>query len=232
MDNVALRVAESRTLTFLLAVTASFIPARCSKPPAEEMSGATGQACVADSIHTLERASNVPSCAPADLLCRAKCLAGSATSCLGMAYAAEKDPTTTVEAVRLYKRACLLGEANGCTNYAASIWSSDHTDEQLICARRTFEKACAAKEPFACGMVGRLMLESTTPPHFAEARRYLEVACHEVNGFPCRVLARHLESGKLGAYPPGLIRSLLARACAAGDPDACGEPATASETFR
>jgi TPR repeat protein len=149
-----------------------------------------------------------------------------------MAYAAEKDPQNAAEAVRLYQRACLLGEANACTNYAASIWANDPSDEQLTCARRTFEKACAAKEPFACGMVGRIMFASATPPQFAEVRRYLEAACDEVNGFPCRVLAKHLESGKLGEYQPGLIRSLLARACAAGDPDACGEPATASETFR
>jgi TPR repeat protein len=148
-----------------------------------------------------------------------------------MAYAAEKDPATAKEAVRLYRRGCLLGAANACTNYAAGVWAGEHSDDQLACARRTFEKACAAKEPFACGMVGRLMLESTAPPPYAEARRYLEAACDEVGGFPCRVLARHLESGKLGAFRPGLIRTLLTRACASGDPDACGEPGTAEETF-
>ena len=148
-----------------------------------------------------------------------------------MAYAVEKDPANKAEATRFYKRACQLGEANACTNYAATIWANDHTDEQLTCARRMFEKACSAGEPFACGMVGRLMIEDTTPPQFAEARKYLEGACDKVSGFPCRVLAKHLESGKLGQYEPGQIQSLLARACAAGDPDACGEPATASETF-
>ena len=98
-------------------------------------------------------------------------------------------------------------------------------------ARRIFEKSCAAKEPFACGMVGRLMLESTKPPPTAEGRKYLEKACADVGGFPCRVLAKHLESGRLGAYDPATIRTLLAQACVGGDPDACGEPATAAETF-
>ena len=33
-------------------------------------------------------------------------------------------------------------------------------DDELACARRTFEKACSADEPFACGTVGRMMLEA------------------------------------------------------------------------
>jgi hypothetical protein len=149
-----------------------------------------------------------------------------------MAYASESDPKEAGEAPQLYHRACLLGAAIACTNYAAGIWAADHTDDQLECVRRTFERACAAKEPFACGMVGRVMLESTNPPLLAEGRTYLEAACDELSGFPCRVLAKHLESGKLGDYEPALIGTLLARACAGGDPDACGEPATASGTFR
>ena len=80
-------------------------------------------------------------------------------------------------------------------------------------------------------MVGRILLESTTPPSFAEGRKYLQQACDDLGGFPCRVLAKHLESGKLGHYDPGVIRTLLTRACAGGDPDACGEPATAAATF-
>jgi TPR repeat protein len=135
------------------------------------------------------------------------------------------------ETNRLYRRACLLGVANACTNYAAAIWAKNPAAAELTCARRIFEKACAASEPFACGMVGRVMLESTTPPPLAEGRKYLEDACNGVGGFPCRVLARHLESGKLGDYDPQRIRALLKQACDGGDPDACGEHATARETF-
>lgn len=215
-------------VTVLLAATVSFTLASCSK---EAVTGDSGEVCLADALRTLERTPTVPSCESNDWLCRAKCRVGSAPSCLGVAYALQKDRASEAEATRFYKRACLLGEANACTNYAASIWGNDHTDEQLTCARRMFEKACAAGEPFACGMVGRLMLEDTTPPQLAEARRYLEGACENVSGFPCRVLAMHLETGKLGKYEPGLIRTLLAQACAAGDPDACGEPVTAGDTF-
>jgi TPR repeat protein len=219
-----------RTASVLFAAAAWLLFASCERTPGDDLSGATAGACIADSIQDLKLPATVPPCEPRDEACRAKCLAGSATSCLGMAYAAQAD-SREAEAIRLFQRACLLGNANACTNYAASIWANDHSDEQLTCAQRTFEKACAAKEPFACGMVGRVMIESTTPPRYAEGRRYLEKACDEVSGFPCRVLAKHLESGKLGLYQPGVIRSLLTRACAAGDPDACGEPASAGETF-
>lgn len=208
----------------VFVATASFVAVGCNRATHET------EVCIADSIGTLRR-SAVPKCSTNDWLCRAKCEAGNGASCLGLAYAAQEDSANAGEAARYFDRACRLGEANACTNYAAGIWVNEHSDRRLTCARRLFEKACAAKEPFACGMVGRIMLESTTPPAFAEGRRYLETACDKVGGFPCRVLAKHLESGKLGAYPPGLIRALLTRACSGGDPDACGGPATASETF-
>jgi TPR repeat protein len=191
-----------------------------------------GQICIANSIGALRILPKLPSCTAEDSSCRDACLSGDAASCLSSAYAVQKKSSTENEAVQLFHRSCILGSANGCTNYAANIWANPHTDAQLACARRTFEKACQAKEAFACGMVGRIMLEgSTTPDQAKEGRRYLEAACDELEGFPCRVLARHLESGKLGDYDPKLIRTLLQRACTGGDPDGCGEPKTAAETF-
>jgi TPR repeat protein len=155
-----------------------------------------------------------------------KCTVGDGSSCLALAYAAARR-----DARRLYGQACVLGAAIGCTNYAATIWAGQASDAQLACARRTFEKACSVNEPFGCGMVGRLMLESTDSPSYAEGRRYLEKSCDRVGGFSCRVLAKHLESGKLGPYRPEAMPALLTRACATGDRDACGEHATAAETF-
>lgn len=207
------------------------MPAGCKQAASSAGPAHVEEACVAESVGTLRLLPTISPCGRGDWLCRAKCGAGSASSCLALAYAADEDPKRAGEAMPLYRRSCLLGAANACTNYAASVWAREHTDDQLACAQRTFEKACSAKEPFACGMVGRLMLESTPPAPAAEARKYLEGACDEVGGFSCRVLAKHLESGELGDYRPGLIRSLLTKACAGGDPDACGEPATAAATF-
>jgi hypothetical protein len=188
--------------------------------------------CIADSLGSLRLLSSVPDCATGDWVCRIKCEFGDEASCLGLAYSAQRDSKTPDEARELFRRACLLGAGNACTNTAAGIWIRDSSDEQLECARRTFERACSAREPFACGMVGRVMLESMTPPLYSQGRHHLEKACDEVGGFSCRVLAMHLESGKLGEYQPELIQKLLSRACRGGDPDACGTHATASETFQ
>ena len=99
--------------------------------------------CIADSVGPLEMLSSVPNC-ERELICRAKCMVGSRASCLGLAYEMEKKPENAGEAVTLYRRACVLGEANACTNYAASIWAKEHSDAQLKCAQRIFEKSCAA----------------------------------------------------------------------------------------
>lgn len=215
----------------VMVVAATHLLGGCGETTSGADSVLAEQACAADSVNSLHHLPTVPVCTADDWMCSAKCRVGDAGSCLAMAYAMQKESMPPGESARLYRRACLLGAANACTNYAAGIWPGQNTEGQLACARRTFEKACAAKEPFACGMVGRVMLESVNPPAYAEGRRYLEAACEEHGGFACRVLAKHLESGKLGDYRPELVRTLLARACARGDPDACGEPRTASETF-
>ena len=216
---------RSRFLVATIAVSVAFLAGACRKGSSADV----GSACIADSIGTLHHMP-IPSCRDDAWICRAKCGVGDAAACLSLAYQAE-EANKQDEAVRLYRQACLGGEANACTNYAAHIWSGKHTKNELNCAGKIFEKSCAAKEPFACGMVGRLMIEDATPPAYSEGRRYLEAACEQVGGFPCRVLAKHLESGKLGEYEPGKIRALLKKACDDGDPDACGNPATAAETF-
>jgi TPR repeat protein len=214
-----------------MAVWLTVTPAGCKQTASSAGPAHVDEGCVAESIGTLRVLPTISPCKWGDWICRARCTAGNGASCLALAYAADKDPETAGEAMPLYRRSCLLGEANACTNYAASVWAGEHSDDQLACARRTFEKACSAKEPFACGMVGRVMLESTTPAPVEEARKYLEALATRLAGSPAESWPNTFESGKLGGYPPGRIRSLLTKACAGGDPDACGEPATAAATF-
>jgi TPR repeat protein len=196
----------------------------------EPGNGGSDAACLADSVGTLRLLSSVPQCGAGDPACRLRCRLGDASACLALGYSADLD-SAPEKARDLYRRACVLGAANACTNYAASVWTGTASDEEEECARRTFEKACAAKEQFACGMVGRVMLESGGTPDDAEGRRYLQKTCDQVGGFSCRVLARHLESGRFGQHDPASIDALLKRACAGGDVYACGSHATAEETF-
>lgn len=204
----------------------------CSDRGQESRSGRSDPACVADSLGEIRVSISVPECEAGDPACRDACLQGDAGSCLGRAYAIERENAAIDEATALFRRACALGSANGCTNYAATIWARDHTDEELSCALRLFEKSCAANEPYGCGMVGRVLLDrASSPQELSDAERKIEASCEDPGGFSCRVLAKQLETVEPSVRDSDRIAALLERACEGGDPDACGRPATASETF-
>ena len=216
-----------------LALAASFVLAIGG--PSETAAGNPpgAAACLADSLGELASGGAIPDCEGALGSCRDACDTGDAGSCLAAAYALEASEGTADEVATLYARACRIGRANGCTNYAAGIWARDHTADELECAMRIFTKACASGEKFACGMVARVLLEGPDDPAIrARARGDLERACEGLGGFPCRVLAKHLEAGDFGPFDPERLEALLAQACEGGDRDACGDPATVSETFR
>jgi TPR repeat protein len=139
-----------------------------------------------------------------------------------------EDPPQVAE---YFRRACTLGLALACTNWAAGELPPKDSPAQR-CLYRVFDKACDAGEPFGCGMTARLLLDfPRTPVDRWIAYSQLTNACNRFDGPPCRFLAYYYELGDLGAYEPGMIKQLLARACSGGDEDACGEPATASEVM-
>ena len=190
------------------------------------------ESCIDTAIGDLRLFSSVPGCEPSLDACETSCAAGDSAQCLAAAYLIQRTADRGSEADALFRRGCLLGSANACTNYAASIWAGEATDEELACAHRIFSKACSANEHFACGMLGRLAFaDAESPEEFGAVRSELEAACARVGGFSCRVLAKHLESGRLGEHSEGEVQALLVRACDTGDPDACGRPPSASETF-
>lgn len=173
----------------------------------------------------------MPVCEAAEQ-CVEECNRGDAHHCLAAGYAYYEAGDSRF-AQTLYRRACLLGLANGCTNYGANLWVHEHTEGATTCARKLFAAACSASEHFGCGMIGRVDFErAETSDAYARVRRQLEDTCSEVSGFSCRVLAKQLESGRLGTYDQNAISDLLTRACEGGDTGACDAPPTAEETFR
>jgi len=189
--------------------------------------------CPAEAVEELRLLPEaVPPCEAEGARCQQLCEEGDGASCLGLAYAAEATDSGRGAVRALYRRACELGLANACTNWAASIWASEHTEGELECAARVFRNACVAREHFACGMLGRLgFARAESIADFEKAHRALERSCAELGGFPCRVLAKHLEEASPELHDRGEVRKLLERGCEGGDPDACGAPARASETF-
>jgi TPR repeat protein len=169
----------------------------------------------------------------ADAKCERACGRGDAAACQEHAAAIDKGGETYDEAHWLYGKACELGVAISCTNYAADLWLTDDY-ALLACAQRIFQKTCDADEPWGCGMLGRMLIDDddATRADRARARIMLERACDRVGSFSCRVLAMELETGRVGPYKRSQIRKLLARACETGDSDGCGAPRSASATFR
>ena len=135
-------------------------------------------------------------------------------------------------AAAMYLRACQFGLAIGCTNYAAGLWAND--DSKSSCAKQLFEKSCAADEAFGCGMLGRMIVDAAAPTDQAKLRQGREIldrSCKKLGRFPCRVLALEIEDARFGPPDAASVAALLARACATGDPSACGSPASAGSTF-
>jgi len=189
--------------------------------------------CIADRIDDL-RVLDRPlrgGCEPEDLSCVSGCLGGDANACFNRALALQRVGRED-EAVALFEHGCELGDAISCVNYGAAMWVSEPDDEILRCAERLFQRTCDAGQQIGCGMRGRVMIDlAKGTAEVANVRAYLENTCERVKGFACRVLAYHLERGDFGDFDPAQIPRLLARACEGGDPDACGEPKTADETF-
>lgn len=150
---------------------------------------------------------------------------------MSRAVAIERSPNNEAEARSLYERACKLGLANACTNWAAAVWATED-EPPARCLVRTFEKTCAFGDHFGCGMAGRLRVDYRVGfAALPRARIELETACMRLGGFPCRILASYGERGIFPAMSRGRIVDLMKQACDGNDEPACGEHATVAETF-
>ncbi|MCX5741614.1 MAG: hypothetical protein NT062_03840 [Proteobacteria bacterium] len=190
--------------------------------------------CIADQVEPHDRVwVRRTDCTVDNAACRDDCMTkNDASACMSRATTLERDPAQREEANAMFIRACELGTTAGCTNYAGFLWANNKANAASACALALFEKTCSARDPFGCGMLGRMRVDTAaTPDDLAKGRATLEGSCDALGGFPCRVLALELESTKLGAFDPAQIGVLLARACGGGDQAACGTHATAAETF-
>lgn len=215
----------------LIACVGLAAPACPTRPP--QASAAPSPSCLAERTRTLEVADAVRDCADDGADCDAACREGDAEACYARGVQLQlRRPSGSESAVmELYERACTLGSAIGCTNFAAGIWMNDPGERDAACALAIFERTCEAGDHFGCGMVGRVRAERLASERDAIAT-FLSSRCNEIGGFACRVLAVHIEKGDLRAAQPASIAELLERACRGGDAEACGAPATAAETFR
>ena len=161
----------------------------------------------------------------ADFKCARACGRGDGAACYQHGVATEKDSETDGEAHRMYRKACDLGVAIGCTNFAADLWATNDY-ASVACAERILQKTCAADDAWGCGMLGRLLIEDddATLVERGRARAMLQRACDRLGSFSCRALAMELEGGRLGRHKRSQTRKLRARACSTGDTESCDAP--------
>lgn len=170
---------------------------------------------------------SVYACSGGRLLdCLQECEQGSGPSCFSAAQELEdeegNEDEEQVEAQRaerraeaalaLYRRACLLGVASGCTNaganlrYARGEGKGAATDD---CPEQTFERVCAqVGDPWACTMIGRAWAHGDhAPKDPARARAALEKACagdaHASACLAAQQTRKELEAGAGTPTPAG-----------------------------
>lgn len=218
-------LARVRALPLLL-----FLLIGCEREPAAEVA-LPAEPCVADEIGQLRWGwTEREGCTAESTECRDACVAGDANACFNLAVSIQAellpdDDDRQVEAryVPYFERACRLGLATGCTNWAAAQLFGE-TPPATRCLYRMFERACEVGEPFGCSMTARILIEwSRTPIDVWIGYHQLASACDANAGPPCRFLAYYLELGRFGTAEPARIEALLERACDGGDIEACGK---------
>jgi hypothetical protein len=220
-------------------------PATTARSPAGDAAAKppTVAACAADELGPLDRRKLYRDCHETEDECRAACDRDDVEACFGLAIVMQEREKAlpereagahTAPSNTLYRKACLLGAPNACTNHAAHLWRFSPSPDDLACASRIFEATCEDDDPFGCGMVARILVENATSADDEDVdrgRALLERSCAQLGNFPCHILALYFEQGRLGPVPEGRIDELMKKACDGGDTSACGEHASVEDSF-
>ena len=86
------------------------------------------------------------------------CKSGQGEHCYWLATTLQGSESTNQAAEILFQRACKLGVASGCTNRAAGMMPEPPAKvTPQSCPARTFERTCAANDPWGCSMYGFIL---------------------------------------------------------------------------
>jgi hypothetical protein len=188
-------------------------PTPATTKPAASGATPTAAACAADELGPLDSSKLYRRCHDVEDACRAACDRDDVEACFGLAVVMQEREMELPEREAsarsapsnvLYRKACVLGAPNACTNHAAHLWRFSPTPDELACAMRIFEATCDVDDPFGCGMVARILIENANGPDdedVARGRAVLERSCAQLGNFPCHILALYFEQGRLGPVP-------------------------------
>ena len=119
--------------------------------------------------------------------CFEQCLAGDGPSCFGAAREIEKRGERPYSELtfRLFSAACARGDANACTNAAATVkngaWNGDkpRTAASASCQFKTYDTSCKAGSKWGCYMRGLEYLNGSSAVSKSpqKARASFRAAC-------------------------------------------------------
>jgi TPR repeat protein len=160
--------------------------------------------------------------APQDLekahsLWRLSCDGGFAPGCTLLADAAASENQWSL-ALLYSSKACVGGDARGCTDLGVLALYGEGTTRSRSRARSLFSYACSLGEPQGCSMDAWMSVDEGGP---ASARDLLASECRDDHHSGCAGLGLLLEHGIGG--PSDLRAALRAylEGCDAGEPAAC-----------
>jgi TPR repeat protein len=151
-------------------------------------------------------------------LFRRACDAGDAGGCnnLGVSYAfAHGVPKDEKRAVELYSKACESGLSMACGSLGYKYDAGEGVAKDATRAVEFYRRGCDGGDPESCSNLGTHFASGKGAPlDDAKADELLRRACDAGFGRACSFLAARLKS-------PTDAKALFARACKAGDKDAC-----------
>ncbi len=164
--------------------------------------------------------------------CERACDAGGAPACVTAGNMdAESDHPDRGKELRLYERACRLGNVLGCTNYGATVRLEHRDPVSLACAARLFALACAAGEAEGCAMAGAAYARGEgVPQDRSRALQALLRGCDGALDHPdgvataCEYLVGVLQNAPSSPLVSKAIDRATRIGCRAGSSKLCAAP--------
>ena len=134
-----------------------------------------------------------------------------------------------MRASRLFESACAAGDLAGCSHLAPMYEWGEPLGRDLNKAIDLYTKTCDGGFPRDCHALAKMLLRGGISLRRDPARAIplLEKACDRDVAVACRDLASMLERGDGITRNPSRARTLMAKACAGGDKEACAGSRTA-----
>ncbi|WNG17390.1 tetratricopeptide repeat protein [Cystobacter fuscus] len=128
-------------------------------------------------------------------------------------------------ASELFQRACTLGDGEGCALKALMTLRGQGVARDAVAARAGLQDACDRFPGSACGLAVEGLAEETlregTEPEWEWMALFAQRGCDAGDALSCRILGEAFYSGRGVAQDADKAASLYARACEAGDGEAC-----------